>query len=93
MKKSILSVCALFALTAVSAQSYPKQPDPKTVNVVPYEKPVQSEQIPTSTEQAMGTTTEAKGKNTTATAAAAATARKEGNGTAGPAEEALVDND
>lgn len=38
MKKMLLSVSALFAVTIASAQSYPKQPDPSVVNVVYYKK-------------------------------------------------------
>jgi len=43
MKKSILSLIALFAVATVSAQSYPKQPDPSVYEVVPYQKPVAAE--------------------------------------------------
>ncbi|WP_294820224.1 hypothetical protein [uncultured Flavobacterium sp.] len=39
MKKSILSLIALFSVAAVSAQSYAKQPDPTIYEVVKYEKP------------------------------------------------------
>lgn len=39
MKKTILSLAALLATFAVSAQSYTKQPDPSTYNVVKYQKP------------------------------------------------------
>ncbi len=38
MKKTILSIVALFAVAAVSAQSYPKQPDKTIVEYTSYEK-------------------------------------------------------
>lgn len=34
MKKIVLSLSALFAVSIAAAQSYPKQPDPKVYNVV-----------------------------------------------------------
>jgi hypothetical protein len=40
MKKKILTLGLLLATAGLaSAQSYPKQPDPKVVNYVPYQKP------------------------------------------------------
>jgi len=39
MKKSILSLIALFSVAVVSAQSYAKQPDPSVYEVVKYQKP------------------------------------------------------
>jgi hypothetical protein len=44
MKKIILSLATLLGTLAVSAQSYPKQPDPSTYNVVKYQKPVAVEE-------------------------------------------------
>ncbi|AWH85171.1 hypothetical protein HYN59_08560 [Flavobacterium album] len=43
MKKTILSLSALFAVAVASAQSYPKQPDKTVVEYVSYQKPVQAE--------------------------------------------------
>ncbi|MCW4467359.1 hypothetical protein OGH69_00110 [Flavobacterium sp. MFBS3-15] len=45
MKKIILSLAALFGTLAVSAQSYPKQPDPTIYEVVKYQKPVTEEPV------------------------------------------------
>ena len=39
MKKIILSLSALFAVSIASAQSYPKQPDKTIVQYVSYQKP------------------------------------------------------
>ncbi len=38
MKKILLSLCALFAVSIASAQSYAKQPDPSTYEVVEYKQ-------------------------------------------------------
>jgi hypothetical protein len=40
MKRIILSLGALLAVSVASAQSYPKQPDRTIVQYVPYQKPV-----------------------------------------------------
>ncbi len=43
MKKTILSLIALFSVAVVSAQSYAKQPDPTIYEVVKYQKPAAPE--------------------------------------------------
>lgn len=43
MKKILLSLSALFAVSLASAQSYPKQPDRTIVEYVEYQKPAAEE--------------------------------------------------
>ncbi len=43
MKKILLSLSALFAVSLASAQSYPKQPDKTIVEYVEYQKPAVEE--------------------------------------------------
>lgn len=42
MKKIVLSLSALFAVSVASAQSYPKQPDKTVVEYVNYQKPAET---------------------------------------------------
>lgn len=41
MKKILLSLSALFAVSVAAAQSYPKQPDKTVVEYVNYQKPAE----------------------------------------------------
>jgi hypothetical protein len=45
MKKIILSLGALLAVSIASAQSYPKQPDRTIVNYVPYQKAPETDKV------------------------------------------------
>ncbi|TRW25146.1 hypothetical protein FMM05_07510 [Flavobacterium zepuense] len=68
MKKIILSLAALFTIGVASAQSYIKQPDPTTYNVVEYKatkKAAPATEVKTETE----TTTTTPATTTKATAA------------------------
>jgi len=71
MKKIILSLSALFTIGVASAQSYIKQPDPTTYNVVQYKatkKVAPNEEVKPETE----TTTTTPATTTTSTKATAA---------------------
>lgn len=57
MKKTILSLSALFAVAVASAQSYPKQPDKTVVEYVSYQKPAAPAEVK---EQAADTNTNAE---------------------------------
>ena len=61
MKKIILSLAALFSVAVVSAQSYPKQPDPSVITYIEYKKvaPVQQESV--TSEDAQAETAQAEG--------------------------------
>lgn len=81
MKKTILSLIALFSVAIVSAQSYAKQPDPTVYEVVKYQKPVteQSEVKEQPAENKAGTqeakpNSDRKAENATTEAKATTTA-------------------
>jgi hypothetical protein len=81
MKKILLSLSALFAVSMASAQSYSRQPDPSTYQVVEYKatkktdtiatKPAQAAPQVTPEKQQTGKTNDVTAPKATSTAQAA----------------------
>lgn len=89
MKKTILSLCALFGFAIASAQSYPRQPDPTIVEVVPYQKPAEEVKADDSkTSDAKENEADKENKET-----ATAEARKNEENVSGDTKKALVNNE
>lgn len=68
MKKTILSLAALFTVAVASAQSYPKQPDRTVVNYVEYTKEAKVETEATQEQATVETTQPEEKKNNDAAA-------------------------
>lgn len=65
MKKSILSLIAVFTVGIASAQSYSRQPDPKVYNVVRYQKKAEvTEETPSDNSEIAATEDAGKEANT-----------------------------
>lgn len=89
MKKTILSLCALFGFAVASAQSYPRQPDPTIVEVVPYQKPAEEVKADDANTSDVKNDEANKEGNETVTAEA----RTKEDNVSGDTKKALVNNE